>query len=78
MKSPPAPSSPLTSPEGDNGSTQIHKDGIGIAGATAAVISTGIKGHSECMKLLPLLNKNNYIVLCYYYSKTPAENKLFC
>ncbi|CAM5075703.1 unnamed protein product [Natator depressus] len=40
VKSPPAPSSPLTSPEGDNGSTQIHKDGIGIAGATAAVIST--------------------------------------
>nr|XP_005281611.1 sex comb on midleg-like protein 2 isoform X1 [Chrysemys picta bellii]XP_023962674.1 sex comb on midleg-like protein 2 isoform X1 [Chrysemys picta bellii]XP_042700563.1 sex comb on midleg-like protein 2 isoform X1 [Chrysemys picta bellii] len=39
VKSPPA-SSPLTSPEGDNGSTQIHKDGVGIAGATAAVIST--------------------------------------
>ncbi|XP_039345978.1 sex comb on midleg-like protein 2 isoform X2 [Mauremys reevesii] len=40
VKSPPAPSPPLTSPEGDNGSTQIHKDGGGIAGATAAVIST--------------------------------------
>ncbi|XP_043360387.1 sex comb on midleg-like protein 2 isoform X2 [Dermochelys coriacea] len=40
VKSPSAPSPPLTSPEGDNGSTQIHKDGVGIAGATAAVIST--------------------------------------
>ncbi|XP_034611804.1 sex comb on midleg-like protein 2 isoform X1 [Trachemys scripta elegans] len=40
VKSPPASSPPLTSPEGDNGNTQIHKDGVGIAGATAAVIST--------------------------------------
>ncbi|XP_019384787.1 PREDICTED: sex comb on midleg-like protein 2 isoform X1 [Crocodylus porosus] len=40
VQSPPTPSSPLTSPDGDSGGTQVLKDGIGIAGTTAAVIST--------------------------------------
>ena len=36
----PAPPSPLSSPDGDSGTTQILKDGISLSGATAAVIST--------------------------------------
>ncbi|XP_039233999.1 sex comb on midleg-like protein 2 isoform X4 [Pipra filicauda] len=36
----PASPSPQSSPEGDNGTTQIHKDGFSLSGATAAVIST--------------------------------------
>jgi len=38
---PTAASSSPSSPEGDSGTTQILKDGISLAGATAAVISTG-------------------------------------
>ncbi|XP_032535754.1 sex comb on midleg-like protein 2 isoform X4 [Chiroxiphia lanceolata] len=36
----PASPSPQSSPEGDSGTTQIHKDGFSLSGATAAVIST--------------------------------------
>ncbi|OXB80343.1 UNVERIFIED_CONTAM: hypothetical protein H355_012776, partial [Colinus virginianus] len=36
----PTPPSPLSSPDGDSGTTQILKDGISLSGATAAVIST--------------------------------------
>lgn len=36
-----APPSPLSSPDGDSGTTQILKDGVSLSGATAAVISTG-------------------------------------
>lgn len=35
-----APPSPLSSPDGDSGTTQILKDGGSLSGATAAVIST--------------------------------------
>ncbi|XP_032298237.1 sex comb on midleg-like protein 2 [Coturnix japonica] len=34
------PEPPLSSPDGDSGTTQILKDGISLSGATAAVIST--------------------------------------
>lgn len=37
----PASPSPQPSPEGENGTTQILKDGISLSGGTAAVISTG-------------------------------------
>ncbi|XP_042724250.1 sex comb on midleg-like protein 2 isoform X1 [Lagopus leucura] len=36
----PAPPSPLSSPDGDSGTTQMLKDGISLSGAAAAVIST--------------------------------------
>lgn len=67
VQSPPAPSSPLTSPDGDSGSTQVLKDGIGIAGTTAAVISTG-KMEMLNMKSPRPLKRNNHIILCHHYS----------
>ncbi|KAM7181685.1 sex comb on midleg-like protein 2 isoform 4-T5 [Macrochelys suwanniensis] len=62
VKSPPAPSPPLTSPEGDNGSTQIHKDGVGIAGATAAVISTAAFDGEKHAINLPSVNSASFVL----------------
>ena len=48
----PASPSPHSSPEGDSGTTQILKSGIGLTGATAAVISTGKRKRKKIITFL--------------------------
>ncbi|XP_059576876.1 sex comb on midleg-like protein 2 isoform X5 [Alligator mississippiensis] len=62
VQSPPAPSSPLTSPDGDSGSTQVLKDGIGIAGTTAAVISTASFDGEKHAINLPSVNSASFVL----------------
>ncbi|XP_014374284.1 sex comb on midleg-like protein 2 isoform X4 [Alligator sinensis] len=62
VQSPPAPSSPLTSPDGNSGSTQVLKDGIGIAGTTAAVISTASFDGEKHAINLPSVNSASFVL----------------
>ncbi|XP_019384792.1 PREDICTED: sex comb on midleg-like protein 2 isoform X6 [Crocodylus porosus] len=62
VQSPPTPSSPLTSPDGDSGGTQVLKDGIGIAGTTAAVISTASFDGEKHAINLPSVNSASFVL----------------
>ncbi|XP_067422182.1 sex comb on midleg-like protein 2 isoform X2 [Emydura macquarii macquarii] len=73
VQSPPAPSPPLTSPEGDKGSTQILKDGVGIAGATAAVISTVCVYVNKHGKAGPHLDKKKVQQLPDHFGPGPVN-----